>query len=163
MPQKVSAVHGRYIGGAEHLQSFDIIPVIEMPFPFQHFLNRAHQVFNGFHRGTQRFKPKIPGRQDRQKLKPDIGGRCFIADFFRHGDLVMVRTEPVVFLCGKLLEKQPGPARGIQKQLPVLCRIPRMKPVFRLADAVRDFKGSAPVGDGDRRQDQSRGARIPRK
>ena len=104
---KISAVHRRNKGLADHLQRPDIIPVVEMTVPRQHFGKRTQRPVRI---GIQLFacdKIVVARRQNRQKIKPDIRRRRAHRDALRRRELIVVGRQEIRLLADHIPKIQP--------------------------------------------------------
>ncbi len=84
-----------------------------------HCAEGGFQPLDGFdHAGPA----EIMGRQDREQIKPDIGGRGAMGDDRLRFFLEIIRRQHVVFRPDELLEEFPGPPRD-EPQRPFLVLV----------------------------------------
>ena len=99
--QKITAVHGRYILRTKRPQTFNVVPVKKLSFPFFKFPERGKQIFHALRRIVMGYKPKRFGTHSRHNIHGDIcwGGICngwlfrFLLKVVGRQEVILLRTE----------------------------------------------------------------------
>ena len=112
MAGEVAAVHGRDVARLERAQLARVVPVVEVAAEALQARQRRERRLEPLHRVEEAEPAEVAGRDHRQQIEPDVGGRRAVRDDRPRVLLEVVGRQEGGPRPDEGLEEAPGPARG---------------------------------------------------